>query len=427
MNKGRLDQLTVPRTFSVTVGDLNIYHARLIADQQITYVVEFSDILDIEQIKRSLALLNAALPILSAVIEVRGSRFRWVQQPGREPAFRVELDCEDPQPEIVRFISCPCNPEREPLLKLLVLRCRGRDTLCFKIDHVLSDAAGLKFLLYLFAGAYSTGQIIQPINADRGFGQVFRCFSPIALLKAAAQASVPVPGPALITGPFRSEPLFIERACLVDEEFEQLRAASKLWGVTINDVLLAALYRAVFQWLNPNDAVRYPMMVPIDMRRYLPEAKRGVIANLSSAVYPRLTVTANETSGDTLTGVKASMDELKQNQSGLGPMLLMAIGGMLGGRLLRQRYQQAASRGSRFINFTNFGIIDETQLAFDGVSIDQAYGVGPNQYAPGILIALSTYRKTLHLVVQGNDTERFQPFIRSFLDAVLVDLRLRRQ
>src|SRR4051794_4196129 len=31
----------------------------------------------------------------------------------------------------------------------------------------------------------------------------------------------------------------------------------------------------------------------------------------------------------------------------------------------------------------------------------RAYGVGPNQYAPGCLIALSTFRDSLHLVVKG--------------------------
>ena len=79
--------------------------------------------------------------------------------------------------------------------------------------------------------------------------------------------------------------------------------------------------------------------------------------------------------------------------------------------MMQSRYQQAAARGSRFINFTNFG-----------VPVEQAYGVGPIQYAPGILVALSTYRKKAHFVVQGNDSVKFQPFIHAFLTNIVTDL-----
>lgn len=86
-----------------------------------------------------------------------------------------------------------------------------------------------------------------------------------------------------------------------------------------------------------------------------------------------------------------------------------------------ERYRLAATRGSRFINLTNFGVIDGARCDFR-VPLAQAYGVGPIQYAPGILIALSTYRNTLHLIVQGNDTRRFQPFINAFLKSILEEL-----
>lgn len=148
-----------------------------------------------------------------------------------------------------------------------------------------------------------------------------------------------------------------------------------------------------------------------------------VVANLSSAVYPMLAEIAAEPFNETLTRVKATMDAFKQEQPGLGALVLMTLGAIRGGRILHDRYTRAATRGSRFINFTNFGIIDEAQLGFDGVQVQQAYGIGPIQYAPGILMALSTYRQTLHLVVQGNDTERFQPFMREFMEDLLNNLQ----
>jgi NRPS condensation-like uncharacterized protein len=148
---------------------------------------------------------------------------------------------------------------------------------------------------------------------------------------------------------------------------------------------------------------------------------------LSSAVYPQLARKPGEAFAKTLARVKGCMDALKQDQPGLGAAILMNIGALRGGRMLRERYQMAASHGSRFINFTNFGIIDEGRCDFGGLRPEQACGIGPIQYAPGILIALSTYRNNLHWVVQGNDAGRFQPFVRQFLGDILSNLDFQAQ
>ena len=89
--------------------------------------------------------------------------------------------------------------------------------------------------------------------------------------------------------------------------------------------------------------------------------------------------------------------------------------------MMLERYQLAATRSSRFINLTNFGVIDGARCDFQA-PLAQAYGVGPIQYAPGILLALSTYRNTLHFIVPGNDTQRFQLFIHAFLKSILDEL-----
>jgi NRPS condensation-like uncharacterized protein len=322
------------------------------------------------------------------------------------------------QSDILRFVNTLCDPEKELPLKLLLLHSVDRDMLCFKVDHVLADAGGLKSLLYLFAEAYAKGKLAPVVNPNRGFGQVFRRFSPLALFKAARIADLPKPGPALLARPFDSSSVFLEHACLDPEQFGRVHIAAKQADATINDALLTALYRAIWNQAGDNLTAPYPVMVPVDMRQYLPAKKRLVIGNMSSAVFPSLAQVPGESFRETLRRVKTRMDELKVEQPGLGALILMAVGALRGGQMIRSRYQQAASRGLSFINFTNFGVIDESLCDFGSVSLRQAYGIGPIQYAPGMLIALSTYRNTLHLVVYGNDTQRFQPLIRSFLASI---------
>jgi NRPS condensation-like uncharacterized protein len=409
--------------YPIATGDINIYHARLIADQQVAYVLEFKDYLDLDRVQDSLDCLYATFPLLSCVLEKKGMNYQWAKIADFRPSFSLSDISSQGQAafheKIIQFISQPCDPENQPPLKVYILRTQDGDHLCFKVDHVLSDAGGLKFLLYLFAEAYRQGKITQPINQNRSLRQIFRTFSLTTLVKAARHADVPRPGPALISGQFDSQPVFIEHACLDPRRFEQVRQVAKALGATVNDFLLAALYQVVFERLQVDGDLYYPIMVPVDMRRYLPEEKRGVLGNLSSAVYPRLSKKPGEDFRGTLARVKSVMDGNKQAAPGLGAAILMTIGSMRGGRMLHDRYQIAARHGSRFINLTNFGIIDEAACNFGIIQPVQAYGVGPNQYAPGILIAVSTYRNCLHLVVQGNDTRNFQPFVSEILGSLV--------
>jgi NRPS condensation-like uncharacterized protein len=303
-------------------------------------------------------------------------------------------------------------------VKLLLVRKHGEDTLCFKVDHTLSDAGGLRHLVSFFAEAYTCGSIGRAVNPNRGFGQVLRQFSPLTLLRAFQKSGLPVPGPGLLHGSFDGVDTFIEHVYLEPHQFEQMRLDAKRAHATVNDMLLAALYQVVFQYLPGDTSMPYPVMVPVDMRRYLPEEQRRIIGNLSSAVYPSLAVLPNEAFQDTLHRVRVCMQAFKQEQPGLGAMLLMALGSVRGGQLLRQRYQRAAARGSRFINYTNFGVMEDEHVAFDRVAVKQVFGVGPIQYAPGFLVAISTYRNTLHFVVQGKGSREFQIAVRQFLDAI---------
>lgn len=410
-----------PLIYPVTAGDINIYHARLIADQQISYVLECSGRLDGDWLDAGLASLRRAAPILGSLLRVDGPHF-WRAAVDDPLCVSLEPAGSDPAEAVGRFVSAPCDPERELPLKVRLVRGEAGDTLCVKADHTLTDAAGLKSLLYLLAETCSTGAIRQPVNPDRAFGQLLGRFSPFELAHAAAGPGLPRPGAPLAAGPFQAGSIFLEHAVLEPEQFARLHSRARADGATINDVILAALYRAVFERVPAARSAPYPLMVPVDMRRYLPEDRRCAVANLSGALYPALAAVPGETFAHTLARVMAVMNGFKGRQPGLQSLLLMAVGALNGGRLMRRRYQAASVRGSRFINATNFGVIDAQRLAFAGAEVRRAYGIGPIQGAPGVLLALSSFCGALHLVIQGSDRRAFQPVVRDLLVSLLSGL-----
>lgn len=405
--------------FSLPSGDLNIYHARLIADQQISIVLEFSHTLDENKLNISLDLLYKELPLLSCLIAVNGFHYRRYFGPGTMNRLTIITEPEDRVKELTHFISKPCDSATEPPLKILLIHSGSEDTLCIKSDHILTDAGGLKILLLLLGEAYTSGCLFAQINHNRGAWQIIQRFQPFTILKALQNAKLPIPGIALAERSTGIGESFIEHAFLDTEQFEKMKNESKKIGSTINDMLLTCLYQAIFRYFPEDEFGEYPVMVPVDMRRYLPSNQQMTIANLSSAVYPSLKRLPSENFRGIYERLKSQMDAFKKNQPGLGLMVLMSIGAVNGGKMLHEKYRIAANRGSGFINFTNCGILDSSCLAFGQNSIKQAYIVGPVQYGAGMIIAISTFRNKLHLTIQGKSDQWYHSFIRDFLHAIL--------
>ncbi len=408
-----------PTSFPLTAGDLNIYWARAVADQQITFVLEFFDPLDPIRLGQALVALVKRLPILGTVVRADGGRLRRVPVTGYDPSPVVVDDCVDAPREVLRFVSRPCEPTSQPPLKILLLRHGGGDILCVKLDHVLSDAIGVGHLVALLAAEYSGVSDMPAINDRRDLWQVLRAAPLSHLLRAAFAMTLPTPPEPLYAAVGGSAEPFLARLTIGSAGFARLHDFARDHRATINDVLLTAYFRAAFTRRSEPARTPFPMMVPVDMRRYLPLDRRCAIANLSSAVFPALEPVAGESVAATLARVVGLMATLKAASPGLAQALLIQFASLHGGMIMRRRYGNGGPRRRGFISVTNIGAIDEACAAFAGTGARQVYFVGPLQRAPGFLIAVSSFRSNLHLVIQANGGPAYRAFVQAFLDEAL--------
>jgi len=399
----------------LSAGDINILHARLLADQQITYVLDFPTVLEMDRLQKALELLFTAYPLLSCTVSQEGTSYYWVSDQNAKPEVLEKVTTEDTNDKMEAFISAPCEPKKQIPLKILVLHTPTGDRLVLKIDHVLTDASGLKNLMYLLAEGYSQGKINPPINNNRGLSQVFKRVSPFSLINAATKANMPRPISLMRNCESNRETNFLEHVLLDPSQSGKIRQKAKQNNATINDLILTAIFKTVFDTVEAVGEKPFPVMVPVDLRRYLPKEKQNVIGNLSSAVYPCLEKIAGESGSDLLLRVQKTMNAFKSANPGLGAAFLMSLGAMSGGKKLLESYSIAAAHKSGFINETNFGVIDDKRCQFGEVFPRQVYAVGPIQYAPGMLITTSTYQDNIHFVIQSNDRKNFQPFVQKFL------------
>jgi Uncharacterized protein containing a NRPS condensation (elongation) domain len=185
-------------------------------------------------------------------------------------------------------------------------------------------------------------------------------------------------------------------------------------GATLNDVVLTAYYRCLFQRLALSPGTELGMPVMVDMRRYLGEGEgHKSLTNLSSTVIARLKYKPEEGFENTLGRVKAIMDAKKGSDIGLNGfiklnMVYQIFGDRIANRLLR------SSLKNPLICMTNVGILDSARISFGDLRPRDAFLCGSIKYKPHFQLAMSSYEGELtlsaNLYGSASDRERILAF-----------------
>jgi NRPS condensation-like uncharacterized protein len=420
-----------PRRYPAEPQDLLNFLGRGVANQQLNLLLHLGGSLDEDRLRQALRLTFEAQPVLGC---------RFVEGPDR-PYWerRTDLDevdpcavvpCEDAEAELWRFVAAPTDPCRAPLVRAAVLR-DGTDTLCVKVDHVAADAAGARQYVALLAKTYAelgSGAGPSPAPAaqvERGLGQVLRQFAPQTLERIGAEfrgGGRPAFGwPAATSA--TTEVAFTMRR-LTAERMRAVRAWGRLRGATLNDVLLAAFYRALIALFDPPGGEPLPVQVPVDLRRYLPGGAAAAVCNLSSAVWPAISWGSAASPESALAAVTAAMAPLKASGPGMGAALFVD-------RVFSQPFAKTAALASESMGsgdgrshpyLSNLGAVavgggdDAGSQHFGDAEIIDAFVASPALYPPGFMVGVSTFAETLTLTVGHPADRATASLVASFLD-----------
>lgn len=382
---------------------------RPLSDGQIRCVLQLDGHLDAERLARAFRLSLDAEPVLGSRFVRHRGRCTWARRADLDALPLCEkIVCADAQAQEValgRFLVAPLDPLAGPAAQARLLR-GDTDTLVVKLHHLAADGIGLLQFVIVLAGIYrelgsSPGYRPRPNLASRGQGRVLRRFGPAGLLGALGRsggAARPGGWGPIATSDDRSGPGFALRR-LGPERVRALRAWGRAHGVSVNDLLLAALYEALFATLGAPSGRQLTVGVPIDLRRYLPPGQPPPVCNLSASADVAIVREATDAFADTLGRVHEAMAALKASPRGLAlAVLAEAIAwphNALARTALEQVVRRIARTGEARPFFSNVGIIDAGLVEFGGRAVLDAYGLGTVSYPPGLLITASTFRESL--------------------------------
>ncbi len=189
-------------------------------------------------------------------------------------------------------------------------------------------------------------------------------------------------------------------------------------GATLNDVFLAAFYRALAAQGHWDGKSGLRAICAVDLRRWSPQAGRvASVCNLSSGELPFLGRELGVDYEDTLGRVSQLMQERKRGVPGLAIALLCPKIGKDG--LTQARIERARKmfEGPSVPIFTNLGRIDGDRVTFAGQVPSHVNFLALKYSLPKLVLAMSGYNGAFTLSCAAADSAR--PKFESFLDELV--------
>jgi NRPS condensation-like uncharacterized protein len=372
-------------------------------DHHIRAVLRFAGRLDLPAIRAAVLKTLQAIPVLGSRYVEHAFRAYWEQMPLGDEAheFVTLVNSSDTASDEQQFLARIVDFRRGPQLMAQIIRGTDGDILCIVVNHMAFDGASFKRYLVMLGRIYtqiiagSTGTAESPDATDRGLGAVFRTFAIRDLVQLAlrseshAQRQAPARLPVLEPGRPRAE--FVCRR-IGPSQFGELLSCARERGVTLNDIVMAAYFQALWEFAQPDDGV-LNVACMVDLRRSLEDMDTGAYSNLSSMV-----LTECRRFGDfsrTLDEAHSAMVHAKSDTPGLSGLPFLA----LLRRVLPHGIFKSVVKGAvtyPLISITNLGVIPD-ELDFGTASLVDAYILTALKREPALQLTFSTFRQTLTL------------------------------
>ena len=395
-------------------------------DHQLHCVLRFDRCLNEDVLKNAVMASIEAIPILGTRY-IAGARPRWTSLDPK--AFdRAFLFAQD-ETELEDFVVSRVDEGLGPQVRVCLLNSMPF-AVALKMNHMVCDGADFKAYLYFLCDIYSRmmadpGYRPAAVTGDRSLGRVLKRFGLRdrfkSLLVQHRENNLRGGARFPLSDDTEVRPFILIRK-LARKKTAALKNCGKAKGATLNDVVLTAYYRCLFQRLalRPGTELRIPVMV--DMRRHIEKSRKlKSLTNLSSTVSTHLDLRPGEHFEETLHRVKSIMD-LKKGAN-LGVNAFIKVGFIY--RYLSDRIANRIARSmlrNPLISMTNMHVLDSSQMSFGDLLPRDAFMCGSIKYKPHFQLAASSYEGELTLSVNLSGSAGDRDCILSFLAQVDAEL-----
>jgi len=426
----------IPRVIQSQTGDRVMCFIATYVEPIIQLEMEFDQPLDAERLSQAVDLTLDAEPVLGCrfVVHVKKPYWERLESDQRKSFFRA-----DNESDYEAFKSASIDYQQEPQIKACLWSSSEGDKLLLKVSHMASDAGGTKEIAARVSSIYNRLEHdarFRPepnLKGSRSFWQILRripwyAFPRIYLNYLIENWTNFVPLPthsiSFANGPVNS-PIFVQHVFEADQ-VSALANYGRLRNATLNDLMVAAFFRAMASAGNWDGKKQLRLATTADLRRYLPLKRAEGICNISGFEFINLGTDLGDNFESTLAKISEKMRRRKANWIGLNGMvgaapLLRFTPFDFQIKLMPRIIRYCTDKGHRLIALTNMGPISPKDVTF-GIKPKQACLLTPPIFPPQFGAGLTGYEGTLTLsfgiyppTFDKNSLERFINTINSEL------------
>lgn len=381
------------------------------ASYQVQLVLKLDGRLSFRKLREAVLLSVDAEPVLGCRF-VEGEIPYWKRiSKINEVNFCSMENTDDPDQAVKKFLNSPLDMDRDPMVKVRLIRTAQRDTVCIKINHACCDGTGAKEYVNLLAEIYSNitsgDGLFIPIPGRRGRIDQDRLFNELGIKDP---DSAWIPGSDITTPTWNFPWKHGSSSCTSSEicrlpgnMLKDMKAYGRERDATINDLILTAYYRTMLSMGQPEYGTPMEIPITIDLRRYLPDKKTEAIRNFSGSVSTKLSMFEDEPFADTLSRVVVMMNEIKngtpglQSAIGLERLEKISFWETLAYYQVLTQYINKTSQcipyaGNKCVpTLSNLGLLSDSPIRFGDSTVADACLIPPAVRAPGFLLVVGTY------------------------------------
>ena len=386
------------------------YALQALGDQSMHMVISFRGLIDERRLMAAAASVLEEVPVLgSRFVECDAPYWERMPETSHAALIRIHLS-SDPDRDLPRVIAIPVDPATGPQICLHLLRTNSSDMLCITVHHTAMDAHGLLACTRMLAECYRNPDCKaaqQTEHTDRSLVAVLAGFPQTKQICNQPAPEDPPTGWAFPAGSGDGSTRDFAMRTLPASRLDAVKRAGKLLGATVNDILLAAYFQALCTTIGPPPGHPVPIMVSIDLRRYLNTpykvSQNNTICNQSVA-FPVMMTPGMQSGDEMIACARLAMHAHMAHNPGIASAVDLESFGYAEFACICERVQTmkatyaACHANPPFLG--NIGIIPDECVAFSqDLAVTNAFVAGIVIDPPGVALGVTTFKGRLTLVI----------------------------
>ena len=422
----------MPKTLKAEIWDKMQYLFRDFYDRMVHCVQIYDAPIDVKAMKNVLLWTTEKTPILHSAFRVNAVEPYWtVEDYTIDDIVKVDLECEDLDADIDRFISRSIPVDNNVQYQFAILSDGNRWAIAMIVNHMCMDGGDFKYFMRKLAENYN-----KQISGERGFSiktgsraldEVYSNLTDDD--KEVAQnlykniSAVKDEHYFPLTPSAKDDRTMICKRKVDKELFDSFRAIGKKLDVTVNDMMLAFYIRALYDigMFEPTERLSIPCMV--DLRRHIEAGGANTGLTNHTGFMVCSVENKGETINDTLINVLRSVRKSKDDPYiGLYSLPLLKLAYAVFPYVISETAIKIGYMNP-LIGMSNIGPLNDVLLKLGDANLVDGFMTGAVKFKPYMQLALTTVKgvMTMTIAIRGNDEDK--KVVEKFFDLIVGNMR----